>query len=138
MANLTAPVRGMIKDELRRSGSVPSAIARRYSVPISTVREIREEAGLSVARTRSLTEECHEEVPDRLKPYLVYIKPIYDDWPETAEIQQAKQDYDDGIVEICQGRLRRSGKRDALALYRIPRKKRDDNRRPYFSHVYEG
>lgn len=135
---LTPAVREMVTKELRRPGAIPTSIARRYNVPLRTLRSIQEEEGLVVSRTRSLQGDCQGEIPDRLKPFVLHVKALQDPWPDTPEIAQAKNDYDEGLVELCTGRLRREGARDALVLYRIPRRTRDEKRSPYFSHVYEG
>jgi len=65
-----------------------------------------------------------------LRPYLISRRYVDSTWPamDEAVISKARQDYDDGKIELVTGR-------DGFyqILYRIPRKIIDTARKPWFS-----
>lgn len=64
-----------------------------------------------------------------LRQFIVDVKHVNSSWPR---ISQAVYDaYDDGTVDVCQGR---DG--DTIILYAIPRQRVDRERRPYFSRQF--
>lgn len=67
-----------------------------------------------------------------LKPFIVAIRGRDDakGWDNSLpKVKQAKELYDEGKVEMCQGMDGMN-----LILYAIPRKTIDTNRRPYFAN----
>lgn len=65
-----------------------------------------------------------------LRKYIVCIKHVDASWPEKNEkLARAKRDYDDGKVEMCQGRDRNN-----IIQYAIPR----HHQRRLVSHRYFG
>ena len=69
--------------------------------------------------------------PKKLQKYIVATKKVYEDWDnEAPKLSKARQDYDDGKIEMCTGR-------DGLNLiiYAFPKKKPSMENRPYFSKM---
>lgn len=109
-------------DDLRRelNGNRPNPvkIAARYGVPASMVRFIMQESpSPNTEFTKVSTDGWGRK---ELRPWLISRKASGDAWPEAdkAKIEAARDDYDAGAVEVCQGR---DG--DFILLYRIPRKR---------------
>jgi hypothetical protein len=137
MITPTPAVREMVVKELRNN-RLMAVVARRYDLPLSKVRQIADEEGLTVRKKKvrlDLTNRHTDEVPERLRPFVVHIKRVTEGWPDSEAILNAREAYDAGTVEICTGRL--SGETDLLYLCVIPRKK-PVTREPYFSANYEG
>lgn len=67
-----------------------------------------------------------------LRPYLIARRTKHEPWDNQATIASAREEYDAGTIEMCQGR---DG--DFLLLYRIPRKV-PAKPRAYFSGEYVG
>lgn len=94
-------------------------VAKELQVDVKTVRHI--------LKTRGYYEQSDGRGPATLKPYIVAVRTIEDQWDNTQpEIKKARKDYDDGKVELCQGR---DG--DNIILYAIP-KRRQVDRKPFF------
>ena len=134
------PVRKMIENDLKRTPKSEYVIARRYGVTKNVIKSIQadleKQSGVPVTRSAGPKVEP-EEIPARLRGFVLEIKAVCAQWSMSEAMQKARQDYDDGLVELCTGRLKRKHG-DVLVLYCIPRKKPDPRRRPYFSAVYEG
>jgi hypothetical protein len=137
---VSASVRELIEADLRRTPGNHYVIARRYGVTKGVIAKIvsamQHPGGLMVAKPITVKVEP-EEIPARIRGYVLQIKAVNAPWVVNDELKRARQEYDDGEVELTTGRLRRTHG-DALVLYRIPRKKVDASRRPYFSAFYEG
>jgi hypothetical protein len=70
----------------------------------------------------------------KMPEHALSIRHIFDDWPvgDLAAISRAKRDYDEGLVELCTGRVG-----EHFVLYCIPRKQKAEPRRWFsYSGVY--
>jgi len=110
----------LIKEELKRTSDLRK-IARHLGVPVSWVRDVE------VSRFKSGR--------DDLRKYIVASKHVDREWNNRSpEIRKAREAYDRGEVEMCQGRDGYT-----IHLYAIPRKVRDEREnRAYFSREVEG
>lgn len=117
-----------LQRELKGNRPNPVRIAARYGVPAAMVRYIMQESP-SPNTTFSKVSEDGWGQPN-LRPYLVSRKAAGDGWPEEdkEKIEVERENYDDGISEMCQGR---DG--DFILLYSIPRKRKINRRYRTFS-----
>ena len=76
----------------------------------------------------------HQSHSDKMKKYVIATRNVHaKGWDENdPAIIKARYDYDAGKIEMCQGR-----QGDTLILYAIPRKKKAENRKPWFHPVPE-
>lgn len=137
---ISASVRELIEGDLKKNPNGLYVIARRYGVSKSVVETISQEMrnGVPNRVAKPVTVSLDpEEIPARLRPYVVEAKPVCAPWSMSEDIRSARQAYDEGNVELCTGRIRRRHG-DVLVLYCIPRKTPDTRRSPYFASIYEG
>lgn len=134
--NIPQPVREMATEELRK-GSPAGAVARRYSMTLDEVEEIKEEAGLTIRKDHPAPVTGFMDlIPRRLRRYFVCAKRVNEPWPRSDAEKKARADYDAGLVETTLGRLRLGGEEeDILVLYSIPRRRPDLNRDIYFANL---
>jgi hypothetical protein len=137
---VSSSVRELIESDLRRTPGNLYVIARRYGVTKGVVAAIveamRDPNGMVVAKPITIKVDP-EEIPARLRGHVLQIKAVNAPWVMNDELKYARHEYDNGLVELAIGRLRRQHG-DALVLYRFQRERPDDRRRPYFSSIYEG
>ena len=107
-----------LKRELQSSRPNPPKIASRYGVPASLVRFIMQETPSPNTTFTKVSDDGWGR--KELRPHLVSRKAAGDAWPEEdeAKIEAARESYDAGNCEICQGR---DG--DFILLYAIRRKR---------------
>lgn len=108
----------------------PVKIAARFGVPPAMVRFIMQETPSPNTEFTKLSEDGWGR--KELRPFLVSRKASGDGWPEAdeAKIEEVREAYDAGLVEICQGR---DG--DFILLYAIVRKRQVKRVCPYFSEA---
>lgn len=130
-------VRVMIVEELRKPGSVDGAIARRYGIDLSQVKAIKEEEGLAVTRPSSeISNFISLNIPERLRPFVIAVKGLYQTWPKNERVQQAKENYNAGLSETAIGRIRTDNPElDLLFMCEFPRKVQAKRRHRYFAEV---
>jgi len=77
-------------------------------------------------------EEELKKLPIRMAEHAVSIRHVFDFWPQESfrRIWEVQQLHDDGLVDVCQGKVN-----NHFVLYAIPRKRRDTKRRPWFTAV---
>ena len=116
---MTTPIG--FEEEVARLGADPSKVARAL--------------GLNYYKTKNTIERLAGRVQDglgreELRPYIVAHKLVCEEWSNTnPEIARARLLYDEGLTEMCTGRVG-----NTLILYSIPRD-RPTTRRNYFSGV---
>ncbi len=107
-----------LKRELQGSRPNPPKIASRYGVPAALVRYIMQES----PNPNTVFTKVSDDGWGRksLRPHLVSRKAAGDAWPDADKdkIEAARESYDMGHCEICQGR---DG--DFILLYAITRKR---------------
>lgn len=130
------------------TGKKPGRIAKETGLPIREVLRViaAHEAGQPSAKVaaagpfrepallRSLTPVAQYDGYGRpeLREFLIARRTKHEGWDNQPTIASAREEYDAGIIEMCQGR---DG--DWLLLYRIPRKVPAPPR-AYFSGEYVG
>ena len=125
MESLPSATRALIQEELKTRD--PRTVARSLGIPLSHI---------LVVPPPSRHDPVSEDGLGRqeLRQYLVSRKSVRDPkWPdEDAEkIELARDLYDDGIVEVCQGR---DG--NWMLLYSIPRAEPEEGREVYFARNF--
>lgn len=136
---VSSSVRELIEADLKKNPNNQYVIARRYGVTKGVVQAILRDMENPNARSIAQPVTVNvtpDEIPERLREFLIEVKPVCAEWSMSDALKKARQEYDDGLVELCVGRIRRAHG-DVLVLYRIPRV-RPTQRRPYFSSIYEG
>lgn len=119
-----------LQRELQGNRPNPVKIAARYGVPAGLVRFIMQES--PSPNTEFVKHSTDGWGKKELRPWLVSRKASGDAWPEAdkEKIEKAREAYDDGITEMCQGR---DG--DFILLYSIPRKRPVKRIYRYFSET---
>lgn len=113
--------------ELKSGKTTPVKVATRYGVPVSLVRFIMEETPSPNTVFTKHSEDGWGRTA--LRPHIVTRKKADEAWkPEDeAIILEARNAYDAGDVEMCQGR---DG--DFIILYAVKRKKKANRDYAYF------
>ncbi len=116
----------MILEDLQKPNADVSKIARAYGYPARLIRELIciEPSTASFAETNS------GRGRPEMEKYFVSRTLAGSAWPESDRelIEQKRLDYDNGLIEMCQGR---DG--NWIILYAIPRTQPDFDRRLYFT-----
>jgi hypothetical protein len=126
---LSDTTKQMILEDLQLPNADVQRVSRLYGIPVRIIRELA----------------CTDFVPPEfaelyggwgrpeLQKFVVTRVRAGDDWPLFAhyEIEKARQDYDLGLSEMCQGR---DGQ--WIILYSIPRIHPEQGRLPYFSREF--
>lgn len=123
---MTPQEQELVSEELRKSKNYKT-IARRLGL---TVGEVRKFDIVEQGTFRSSEDGLGRE---ELRKYIVATKHVDHPWnQEDPAIVEAKKAYDDGLVEVCQGRDGFN-----IILYAIPRKERDTREdRVYFARNF--
>ena len=82
--------------------------------------------------TESLMAKTYSTPRPELRKYIVASKDVNAAWPRTVDIERAHHEYDNGYVELCQWR-----EGNVIHLLSIRRQRRAQDRRGYFSRVFE-
>ena len=120
--NIIRGLRGVSKPNLAK-------VAHENGVPIGLVRVVYDELPVTSSSFTRLSEDGWGR--QELRDYIVSRKKVDGSWPDSDNkiIVEARQKYDDGLIELCQGR---DG--DFTILYAIPRRS-IIRRRPYFVNM---
>lgn len=113
-----------------RAGKEVVRTARFWNVPVGEVKEI---AG------RLAIETGTGAVRKDISHFAIATKHVDARWPDTAEIKQARLDYEAGTVEMATGRsYDANGRRGTIqTLYVFPRRHPVKNRAPWFTRIEE-
>jgi hypothetical protein len=99
---------------LFQKGDRPGRISRKTGIPVTEVCRVIAEASKGI---RSFKVKKYDGFgPPHLQRYMVARRSPWTDWDNPSGIEKARQDYDAGLVEMCQGK---DG--DIIIQYSIPR-----------------
>ncbi len=106
----------------------PEQISHYTNIPVETVNSYNDQL-----RGRAMLELAGTTVPETLIPYVVGFRYQSNNrWMETLAESRARQDYDDGKVEVCQGKYK-VGSKMSWVMFAIPRRIVDKKRPLYFT-----
>ena len=124
-------LQGNLIRSAKGNGKTVHQTARAFAMPSDFIKMIYE--GREPSWTYDvpiITRDATTETigPAHMRPFLLASKTMDANWPVDPAITKAHRDYDEGLIDMVQGRST-----NLLFLYAIPRKHRDVKRQPYFS-----